>query len=148
MAGLFSRDGQPWGDSLLVGDERCEDSINTTTTTAKTGVFSTINELCSWQYSHASAKAGPFSACYMQGSFLPVPDLSIFGDSEGESISLGEVLTPEGEQLEINKGRPTLSLSVTNMGDRPIQVWGVAFWYCCYRRCVLERAEQQTPERF
>ncbi|CAN0126581.1 unnamed protein product, partial [Ectocarpus fasciculatus] len=61
-------------------------------------------------------------ALALQGSFLPVPDLSVFGDSEGESISLGEVLTPEGEQLEINKGRPTLSLSVTNMGDRPIQV--------------------------
>lgn len=62
----------------------------------------------------------------MQGSFLPVPDLSVFGDSEGESISLGEVLTPEGQQLELNKGRPTLSLSVTNMGDRPIQVCGLA----------------------
>lgn len=52
---------------------------------------------------------------------MPVPDLSVFGDSE-ESISLGEVLTPEGEELEINKGRATLSVSVTNMGDRPIQV--------------------------
>ncbi|CBN76561.1 urease [Ectocarpus siliculosus] len=61
-------------------------------------------------------------ALALQGSFLPVPDLSVFRDSEGETISLGEVLTPEGEQLEINKGRPTLSLSVTNMGDRPIQV--------------------------
>ncbi|CAN0402391.1 unnamed protein product, partial [Hapterophycus canaliculatus] len=58
------------------------------------------------------------------GSFLPVPDLSIFGDSDesSTSITLGEVLTPEGEELEINKGRPTLSISVTNMGDRPIQV--------------------------
>eukprot|EP00903_Cladosiphon_okamuranus_P019098 g17575.t1 len=60
-------------------------------------------------------------ALALQGSFLPVPDLSVFGDSE-ESISLGEVLTPKGEELEINKGRPTLSVSVTNMGDRPIQV--------------------------
>eukprot|EP00752_Nemacystus_decipiens_P001373 g1361.t1 len=60
-------------------------------------------------------------ALALQGSFLPVPDLSVFGDSE-ESISLGEVLTPEGQELEINKGRATLSISVTNMGDRPIQV--------------------------
>lgn len=52
---------------------------------------------------------------------MPVPDLAVFGESE-ESVSLGEVLTPPGKELEINKGRPTLSLSVTNMGDRPIQV--------------------------
>lgn len=60
----------------------------------------------------------------LQGSFLPVPDLSVFGDAEegSTSITLGEVLTPEGEELEINKGRATLSISVTNMGDRPIQV--------------------------
>lgn len=57
----------------------------------------------------------------LQGSFLPIPDLDVFGDSE-ESIYLGEVLTPPGEELEINKGRATVSLSVTNMGDRPIQV--------------------------
>lgn len=52
---------------------------------------------------------------------MPVPDLEVFGNSE-KSICLGEVLTPDGEEVEINKGRATLSLSVTNMGDRPIQV--------------------------
>lgn len=56
-----------------------------------------------------------------KGSFLPVPELDVFGESE-PSISLGEVLTPPGEILEINKGRSTAQLSVTNMGDRPIQV--------------------------
>eukprot|EP00904_Undaria_pinnatifida_P011710 jgi/Undpi1/766/HiC_scaffold_10.g04230.m1 len=60
-------------------------------------------------------------ALALQGSFLPVPDLEVFGESD-TSIVLGEVLTPDGEELEINKGRNTLSLSVTNMGDRPIQV--------------------------
>lgn len=33
----------------------------------------------------------------------------------------GEILTAQGE-LELNAGRPTLTLSVANGGDRPIQV--------------------------
>lgn len=33
----------------------------------------------------------------------------------------GEILTASGE-LELNAGRPTLSLRVRNLGDRPIQV--------------------------
>ncbi|CAN0025715.1 unnamed protein product [Ascophyllum nodosum] len=60
-------------------------------------------------------------ALALKGSFLPVPELDVFGESE-EIIHLGEVLTPPEGELEINKGRPTSTLSVTNMGDRPIQV--------------------------
>ena len=33
----------------------------------------------------------------------------------------GEILTAEGE-IELNAGRPTLTLAVANGGDRPIQV--------------------------
>ena len=33
----------------------------------------------------------------------------------------GEVFTPSGE-IEINAGRPTVTLTVANTGDRPIQV--------------------------
>lgn len=33
----------------------------------------------------------------------------------------GEILTREGE-IELNAGRATLTLSVTNTGDRPVQV--------------------------
>lgn len=33
----------------------------------------------------------------------------------------GEILTADGE-LELNAGRPTLTLTVANTGDRPIQV--------------------------
>ena len=33
----------------------------------------------------------------------------------------GEIFTPEGE-IELNEGRPTLTVSVANTGDRPIQV--------------------------
>jgi urease subunit beta len=38
-----------------------------------------------------------------------------------DSLIPGEVFTPEG-WIEINVGRPTLTLSVSNSGDRPIQV--------------------------
>ncbi|MEH2105256.1 urease subunit beta [Nostoc sp.] len=33
----------------------------------------------------------------------------------------GEIITPEGE-IELNLGRPTIKLLVSNTGDRPIQV--------------------------
>ncbi|MEH2379622.1 MAG: urease subunit beta [Nostoc sp.] len=33
----------------------------------------------------------------------------------------GEIITPEGE-IELNVGRPTVNLQVSNTGDRPIQV--------------------------
>ncbi|TIP01565.1 MAG: urease subunit beta [Mesorhizobium sp.] len=33
----------------------------------------------------------------------------------------GEVVTAKGE-IELNKGRPTITLKVANSGDRPIQV--------------------------
>lgn len=33
----------------------------------------------------------------------------------------GEIITPEGE-IELNAGRPTLLITVSNTGDRPIQV--------------------------
>ena len=58
-------------------------------------------------------------ALALYGSFLPVPDLTVFGVSE--SLEPGEVITEPG-QLELNAGRPTVTLAVTNMADRPIQV--------------------------
>lgn len=33
----------------------------------------------------------------------------------------GEVITPEGD-IELNKGAPTVTLTVANTGDRPVQV--------------------------
>ncbi|MCS7227161.1 MAG: urease subunit beta [Gloeomargarita sp. SKYB31] len=33
----------------------------------------------------------------------------------------GEIITPDGE-IELNAGRPTLTITVSNRGDRPIQV--------------------------
>ncbi len=33
----------------------------------------------------------------------------------------GEIITPDGE-IELNAGRPTVTLEISNTGDRPIQV--------------------------
>ena len=39
----------------------------------------------------------------------------------GEEVRPGEILPAEG-RIEINAGRPTVEVSVTNTGDRPVQV--------------------------
>jgi urease subunit gamma/beta len=56
----------------------------------------------------------------LQGSFLPVPEVSVFSyvADEGEP---GAVEVAKGE-IELNVGRTTVEIRVTNLGDRPIQV--------------------------
>ena len=54
----------------------------------------------------------------LHGSFLPVP--KAFPPAEEVPIP-GEVMAAPGE-IELNAGRETVSLSVLNTGDRPIQV--------------------------
>jgi urease subunit gamma/beta len=58
----------------------------------------------------------------LHGSFLPVPEVSVF---KVESIKAepepGAYEVRDGE-IELNAGRETVSLSVMNLGDRPIQV--------------------------
>jgi urease subunit gamma/beta len=56
----------------------------------------------------------------LHGSFLPAPDVSVFGTS-GEEPTPGECETAAGD-IELNAGRETATISVTNVGDRPIQV--------------------------
>jgi urease subunit gamma/beta len=67
-------------------------------------------------------------ALALYGSFLPVPALAAFGDPAGAPAadaapppSPGAVTVVPGE-LELNAGRATLAVAVTNTGDRPIQV--------------------------
>jgi urease subunit gamma/beta len=56
----------------------------------------------------------------LYGSFLPVPPLSLFDEAEPE-VYPGECLSSDGE-IALNATRETIELSVTNTGDRPIQV--------------------------
>ena len=72
----------------------------------------------------------------LHGSFLPVPDLSVFkpeaSRSRGREVAestvannppphVGGYEIKEGE-IELNSGRATAEIPVTNLGDRPIQV--------------------------
>lgn len=60
----------------------------------------------------------------LYGSFLPVPDETLFLPLPlpvSESLEPGAVLPLEGE-IELNAGRVPIVLPVTNLGDRPIQV--------------------------
>src|ERR1041385_8494577 len=60
-------------------------------------------------------------ALALYGSFLPVPAASVFSAAAEAAPSPGEVLTQAGG-MELNAGRPRVSLAVENRGDRPIQV--------------------------
>ncbi|MBC8094308.1 MAG: urease subunit gamma [Akkermansiaceae bacterium] len=59
-------------------------------------------------------------ALALHGSFLPVPTVSIFKPLT-EEVQPGSSEIKSGE-IELNVGRATAELPVTNLGDRPIQV--------------------------
>jgi urease subunit gamma/beta len=57
----------------------------------------------------------------LYGSFLPVPAASVFAHAAEPPLAPGELFTQPGE-IALNPGRPRVTLSVENRGDRPIQV--------------------------
>lgn len=59
-------------------------------------------------------------ALALYGSFLPVPKAAAFKPLP----DVGEIggVTPLEGEIELNAGRETVSLAVTNLGDRPVQV--------------------------
>jgi urease subunit gamma/beta len=57
----------------------------------------------------------------LHGSFLPIPDLALFGDAAKPSRAPGLVEVVPGA-IELSKGRRRITLEVTSRGDRPIQV--------------------------
>jgi urease subunit gamma/beta len=63
-------------------------------------------------------------ALALYGSFLPVPPLSAFAETPPagpEETTPGELLPAPGEVV-LNEGREAISLAVTNLADRPVQV--------------------------
>lgn len=56
----------------------------------------------------------------LHGSFLPVPEFSVFKLVADEPVP-GSTEIKAGE-IELNIGRATVEIPVTNLGDRPIQV--------------------------
>ena len=73
----------------------------------------------------------------LYGSFLPVPLLSAFG--EVQPVAIGDVMVEAGT-IELNAGRPTLELAVTNTGDRPIQVGSHCHFVDTNRALAFDRA--------
>ena len=62
----------------------------------------------------------------LYGSFLPIPKLAVFDDGGSNQVTdpveiPGTCTAAEGD-LELNAGRNTVALDVTNLGDRPVQV--------------------------
>jgi urease subunit gamma/beta len=86
---------------------------------------------------HPIARENGTMKLALHGSFLPVPELLIFhspseneltpvggsgaGVENGAGAAPGAWEIREGE-IELNAGRATVSIPVTNLGDRPIQV--------------------------
>lgn len=71
------------------------------------------------------AKAHGNLEAALAGSFLPVPDTSVFetGDTSEADLVPGKVLVDESSDgIHLNAGRSCVEISVTNTGDRPIQV--------------------------
>ncbi|MDO5643579.1 MAG: urease subunit beta [Paracoccus sp. (in: a-proteobacteria)] len=58
-------------------------------------------------------------ALALYGSFLPLPEPSLFGTPEAETA--GAITTP-GDDLELNAGRTAVTISATNTDSRPIQI--------------------------
>ena len=67
---------------------------------------------------HPIASENGDLALALYGSFLPVPKINANATEEYEP---GAVIAADGE-ITLNANRPTMSLAVTNLGDRPIQV--------------------------
>jgi len=59
-------------------------------------------------------------ALALHGSFLPVPDPALFRPVAEEGVPGSCEIS--GGSLELNAGRASVKLPVTNLGDRPIQV--------------------------
>lgn len=82
----------------------------------------------------------------LRGSFLPVPDLEAFehvGAAEGPIAggSPGQVIVEETDGIELNVGRTKAELTVTNTGDRPIQVGSHYHFIETNAALVFDRAQ-------
>jgi urease subunit gamma/beta len=77
----------------------------------------------------------------LYGSFLPLPSRERFGDASNvtEHNVPGELLPAPGE-IVLNEGRETISIAVTNKGDRPIQVGSHYHFIETNRALVFNRA--------
>lgn len=71
---------------------------------------------------HPIASENGDLALALHGSFLPVPQLSLFKPDATEADSEPGAYEVQPGELELNAGRESATLAVTNLGDRPVQV--------------------------
>lgn len=80
----------------------------------------------------------------LQGSFLPVPSAEQFAEKpvtvNAVDGAVGGIETPD-EEIVLNAERETVRLSVTNQGDRPIQVGSHYHFIEVNRALVFDRAQ-------
>jgi urease subunit gamma/beta len=78
-------------------------------------------------------------AMALYGTFLPVPDLKVFGKDTDKLPKPGEVITAKGD-IVLNEGRETVKIEVKNLGDRPIQVGSHYHFVETNRQLAFDRA--------
>jgi urease subunit gamma/beta len=81
----------------------------------------------------------------LYGSFLPVPSKELFTKDIAKPPvqtggGAGEFLIKDGE-IELNAGRETIRVKVTNRGDRPIQVGSHYHFVETNRALIFDRAK-------
>lgn len=74
----------------------------------------------------------------LYGSFLPVP--SRFTESANVTENVPGELLPAPGEIALNEGRDAISITVTNTGDRPIQVGSHYHFVETNRALVFDRA--------
>jgi len=95
-------------------------------------------------HSPISAQDGNLTEA-LRGSFLPVPGVEQFGGSHstgymGDALP-GAVTPADAPEIELNAGRSLIELSVTNTGDRPVQVGSHYHFIETNSALVFDRAQ-------
>src|SRR5258708_247312 len=71
---------------------------------------------------HPIASENGDLALALHGAFLPVPEISAFKPAAHEDEREPGGCEIQAGELELNAGRITITIAVTNLGDRPVQV--------------------------
>jgi urease subunit gamma/beta len=120
----FVRDGKSVSELMnlgrqLLGRNQVMEGVPSMITEVQVeGTFPDGTKLITVHHPIAAAEGNLVLA--LHGSFLPVPDAALF-KPEAADIEPGEYLVSEGD-VELNAGRNSIKLPVTNLGDRPVQV--------------------------
>ena len=108
-----------FGTTLLKRDEVMEGVPEMLTEVQVEGTFPDGTKLVTVHHPVVEEDGNLELALY--GSFLDIPDLEVFGSVDEDAGQPGACEAAEGE-LELNEGRESVSLEVSNLGDRPVQV--------------------------